>query len=258
MRKTIATLCALVKASAGFGPRGDGRLRTSIGATMLCLGIAIGGAGLVATRASGDAIQPTALRVDAYRGDWYVLIHYRDREGEDAEHVFWDDEVWRIDGTANRLDWAIHPHVEMRDRTGRFESLPSGREARTDGAWSPSGEQLAEIRAGLVADPHEARTKTLYGSTAGGFETRGARRPTSASAIAYGEQWWIRPTEAGLEFGRRDTLASGRADPVEGTTRFTVRTVVGDADELLGDYERDGRLVGDFRMIRMSASDEGR
>ena len=59
-------------------------------------------------------------------GDWYVLVHYRDTAGEDPDQLFWDDEVWRFEPHADGLRWTRHPHVTLRDDTGRTEKLPGG------------------------------------------------------------------------------------------------------------------------------------
>jgi hypothetical protein len=244
--------------------------------------------------AEDDATPSAPVRL---AGDWYVLVHYRenpdpisseiprrarrepmrDAPREEAERprpdpdrsdsqrghepgpVDWDDEIWRLDFRGDRLVWTLHPHVVFRDPSGRFVRLPSGGEARTAGAWMPSVAQRAEIARGLELDPHESRRKTLRRTDAGGYRSTGAMRHASASAIAYGETWAIEGPPARPVFVRSARLDSGRTDPAEGRTTFTTRTVLAAGDELRGDYERDGRLVGEFRMIRMGAGEgEGR
>jgi hypothetical protein len=180
------------------------------------------------------------------------------QRGDATGPVEWDDEIWRLDVRSDRLVWILHPHVVFRDASGRFVRLPSGSEARTAGAWLPSAAQRAEIARGLELDPHESRRKTLRPTEAGGFRSAGAMRHASASAIAYGETWAIEGPPARPVFVRHARLASGRTDPAEGRTTFTTRRVLAGGDELRGDYERDGRLVGEFRMIRMGVGEDAR
>jgi len=184
-------------------------------------------------------------------GDWYVLVHYRDTAGEDPDQLFWDDEVWRFEPHADGLRWTRHPHVTLRDDTGRTEKLPGGGEARAAGGWSPSPAQWAEIQGRLQVDGHEARSKTLRGSAGAGYRSRGGPRPGSASMVAYAEEWAIEGPADRPVFVRRDSLASGRADPAIGRTVFDAHAWSEDGRELRGAYRRDDRLTGEFRMLRI-------
>ena len=184
-------------------------------------------------------------------GDWYVLVHYRD-EGSDDGQQYWDDEIWRFARRGGRLSWSLHPHVSLRDTTGRTETLPSGEEARTVGAWSPSPAQLEEIRSALELDGHESRAKSLRGSPESGWRSTGALRSQSASMIAYHESWSIEAPRDKPVFARVDTMGSARTDTAEGRTAFETSEVLDGGNELRGVYERDGRLRGRFRMIRIA------
>jgi len=242
--------------------RGASRGTARAAVQLLGLGTALA-VWAVAATASGpperDAEAPVALA-----GDWYVLVHYRDEEHAEApdqavpdpEQLFWDDEVWRLEERDGALVWTRHPHVTLDDPSGRYTSLPSGRKARTTGAWSPSPAQLDEVRDGLEPDPQEARTRTLRGSPERGYRSTGQPRAASASAITYGEQWSIGGLPARPEFVREDTLASARAGAAEGRTVFTTREVLAGGDELRGTYARDGVLSGRFRMIRIRLAEQ--
>lgn len=231
---------------------------------LLCAGPSLAGP---AASAPADAAAPAGGASLVPYGDWYVLVHYRDLGAagdgdptatDDAAPAEWDDEVWRIARADDRVVWIVHPHVALRDRTGRFETLASGEEARTVGPWSPSPGQLAEIRDGLELDPHAVRSKTLRGSERAGYASSGAPRAASASAIAYGEAWSIGGRPGRAELVRRSTLASGRAESAQGTTRFEIREGPTGAGEWRGRYARDGRFVGTFRMIPTVVAPGGR
>jgi hypothetical protein len=199
----------------------------------------------VAGLAAADSDPPEELL-----GDWYVLVHYRDAAAADPAPPFWDDEIWRVARRADGLSWTLHPHVTLRDDAGRFETLPSGAEART-ATWSPSESQLEEIRSRLVLDEHESRSKTLRGSPQVGWRSSQGMRSGSASMIAYQESWSISGPPGAREMIRQVIFESARSDRAEGRTVHTVRESRDGGELLLGDYSRDGRLVGEFRMIRI-------
>ena len=207
--------------------------------------------------ASGDP-EPPGVPRPLLEGDWYVLVHYRDLAGADPEQMLWDDEVWRFAKHPNGLRWTLHPHVTLRDPTGRGETGASGRETRSTGAWTPNERQLEEIRTGIVPDPHELRAKVLRGSTSAGYRSGGAVRTASASAVGYGEQWSIAVVGDAPEFERIERLDAARAEGAIGRTRFLTRRVEASGDELTGEFSRDGEWVGEFRMIRIRLAPGGR
>lgn len=184
-------------------------------------------------------------------GDWYVLVHSRDADAADDAQPHWDDEVWRIARRGDGLSWTVHPHVALRDDAGRVEVLPSGAEARSTGTWSPNASQLEEIRAHLVLDDHESRSKSLRGSSQAGWRSSQALRAGSASMIAYQESWSISGSPGSRELVRQAVFEAARTDRAEGRTVHAVRESREGGDLLIGDYSRDGRLVGEFRMIRI-------
>lgn len=262
MRKTFATRRA-PRVSGRWatwrGPRGSLRPNRPVSTharlrDWIILAVAVVLATPGVPRSGAAAASPTPL----LDGDWYVLVHYRDARADDPDALFWDDEIWRFARRGDgRLVWTLHPHVGLRDATGRFDRLPSGAEARTSGAWTPNEAQREEIETALVLDDHEVRTKRLQGSPADGYRSRGAMRPASASAVAYQEAWSVEAPAGLPELTRRATLVSGRADAAEGLTSFRTTAVSDDRAELRGAFVRDGHLVGEFRATRIRVA-EGR
>lgn len=219
----------------------DSRVRPILGLSILAVLLAVGGAsGATAFESPEDLL-----------GDWYVLVHYRDSGAEDPQQPLWDDEIWRIAPSGGRLSWTLYPHVALRDDEGRFETLPSGVEARTTVHWSPSPSQLTEIRGALQLDDHESRTKSLRGSSQAGWRSAEATRAASASMIAYQESWSIRGPAGARELVRQVVFEAARTDRLEGRTVYTIRESRDGGDEFTGDYSRDGREVGEFRMLRI-------
>jgi hypothetical protein len=184
-------------------------------------------------------------------GDWYVLIHYRDRVAENPEQILWQDEIWRIERVGSGLRWSVYPHVEFRDARARTEELGQARHARTLGAWTPNEAQLEEVRRGLELDGDGSRSKQLRGSIAQGFRSAGELHSASSSMIGYHESWRIDAPQGHWRFERVDAMGSGRTTALSGTTRLSTREVLAAGLELRGNYERDGELHGDFRMLRM-------
>jgi hypothetical protein len=201
--------------------------------------------------AGPEAGGTTSWAEDGPIGDWYVLVHYRDRVADDPQRMHWRDEIWRFEPSGQGLLWTVHPVVELRDQTARYEELGDERRARTLGAWAPSERQLEEIRRGLQIYGEGARAKKLRGTPAEGYRSAGSLHSVSSSTIGYHESWRIAAPLARPVFSRTDEMGSGRTTGLSGVTRFTTRSVAADGLELRGEYERDGELHGDFRMLRM-------
>jgi hypothetical protein len=197
-------------------------------------------------------------------GEWYVLVHYGDESGDVSKLTQWHDRVWRFERESRsreegeeRLRWTILSGVRFRDARGRFEAPGGGRSARSLGAWEPDARQIAEIRTGLQTDDHGARSKLLRGSPASGYRSSGQASARSSSTIGYRERWQIDGLPGAPVFVREDSMGSGRTDELKGRTRFTTREIAPGGDELTGDFDRDGVLVGRFRMWRMGGRGAG-
>ncbi len=187
-------------------------------------------------------------------GDWYLLVHYTDAASESPERRLWQDRIWRIERSGSRIRWTIFPRVDLRDATGRRETLASGEGARSRGAWSPNEEQMAEIRAGLRMDPLGSRSKTLRLRPDGAGVSLGDLHSSRVSVLGYHERWAIVPSQSGPIFSREDSMGSGRTQAVRAATRFSTLSISPDGNQLRGEYLSDGDLRGEFRLIRMDAA----
>ncbi len=207
----------------------------------------------VATLALGLA-SAGPLRADEtpldLRGAWYVLVHYRDANARDSEFDYWEDKIWVFEERGSRMQWTEYGVVVFRDERGRFVSLASGREVKTEGAWSPDAAQLREIERGLEVDSRGGRAKTLRGSAARGYRSSGSMQTDSVSVIGYSETWEILQL-AGLPILRRsDVMDSGRSESLDGNTEYRTVKIDRGVSTLEGDFSRDGVQKGSFKMVR--------
>ncbi len=186
-------------------------------------------------------------------GSWYVLVHYRDESSENPLADRWEDRIWVFAKKGSRLQWTDYPIVVFGDETGRFEELSGDRRQKVLAAWEPSEAQLEEIRGGLEINTRGSRAKTLRGSAARGYRSAGMMNQQSTSVIGYSETWSIERPSTLPVFGRRDSMASGRTEALEGYTEFETLSVLEAGALLEGRYQRDGVRSGSFRMLRSGA-----
>ena len=192
-----------------------------------------------------------AERRTVLAGDWYVLVHFEDPEATEDPGPQWDDQIWRIEVTGERLRWTIFPHVELKNAQGRYQETEDGLVARSLGAWWPDAEQWTEIRAGVKTDSYAARTKTLRVSGPGEWQSSGRLRSGSASMVGYHERWQIDFEEREPVFIRVDSMGSGRTDVLTGQTRYAVQARDSIQGEMKGLYTRGEQTQGRFTMVRM-------
>lgn len=192
-----------------------------------------------------------------WTGDWYLLVHYRDREGVDPGQIFWEDEVWRFVATPGGIRWTRHPHAAFEEGAGRSIRLPSGERGQSLGAWWPNPKQRAEIEAGLSLDPFEMKSKPLDLEAGGGYRSRSRPWGGSASSVAFIAHWSVEQTPEGPVFRKRDTLASGRAESAEGEAVFHTQFVAENGNAMRGKFRRDGRFEGEFWLWRSPAPSGG-
>jgi hypothetical protein len=183
-------------------------------------------------------------------GTWYVLVHYQDSESPHPERVHWEDRLWVFERKGDTLEWKDYPIVVFDDESGRFEQLGGNRAARVLGPWEPNPGQQAEIARGLQFNTRGSKSKTLRGSDAGGWRSGAAQAAPSASVLTYSETWSIEGLPSKPVFERDDALSGGRAETLEGRTRYQTEEISPDGNELRGRFDRDGTRRGSFRMMR--------
>jgi murein DD-endopeptidase MepM/ murein hydrolase activator NlpD len=198
------------------------------------------------------SIASPAAAVDLI-GTWHVLVHYRDANAANPDLDRWEDKIWVFEPSGSRIRWTEYPIVVFADETGRFERRDTGQYARVMHSWEPNAKQRAEIEAGLAYNSRGSKAKTLRGSNAKGWKSRGAMAAASASVITYSEEWSIEGMPARPVFLRTDILGSARAENVEGGTLYETSEVSADGNEIRGRYDRDGSRLGTFRMLRAGA-----
>ena len=93
-----------------------------------------------------------------------------------------------------------------------YNLVTSGRQVKSEGAWSPNAQQREEIEKGLEVNSRGARSKSLRKTAQQGYRSSGSMRRDSVSVIGYSETWEILEL-AGLPiFRRNDVMESGRSD----------------------------------------------
>lgn len=187
-------------------------------------------------------------------GTWYVLVHYKDTATNNPDFERWQDRVWVFEPSGSRLKWIEYPIVVFDDESGRFERTGS-QYARVMHFWEPSARQQEQIRSGLSINPRGSKTKTLRGSAAEGWHSRGPIAAYSASTLTYTETWSAEDLDGLPVFRFEDSLGGGRTDTLDGVTEYRTTEVL-PSGELRGTYNRDGTRPGTFRMMRSGAVGE--
>jgi hypothetical protein len=183
-------------------------------------------------------------------GTWFVLIHYQDPTSANPDAMRWSDRVWNFARKGSRLQWTEYPIVVFEDTRGRFEKIKGNPKSRVLAAWEPNASQGRTIADGPRINKRGARTKTLRGSDAEGWQSSQRRSQTSASVMGYHEELAIENLESLPVFERRDAVGNPLANLGEGSTRYEVTEIQDQGKTLAGRYERDGKFHGRFRIWR--------
>jgi hypothetical protein len=187
-------------------------------------------------------------------GTWYVLVHYRDLRSAQPEQDQWEDRLWVVEREGEALRFREYPAVRFDDESGRYEMQGEIR-SRTLGAWEPSDGQRREIAAGLAPDPYGAREKRLR-PTPAGFSSAKSRFD-SARVVGFESTVEIDLAGAAPRISVSDTLgSSAAASGIEGRTQYAGERVAEDGS-VAGRYDRDGKRVGTFVMMRSGVSKDG-
>lgn len=182
-------------------------------------------------------------------GAWYVLVHYRDAAQPDLAQ--WEDRLFVFEPAGDGLRFRDYPTVRFDDASGRFESV-GGEAARVLGFWEPSESQRGEIERGLGVDPRGATAKLLEPAP-GGFRSRGARAQDSVRFVGFESR--VEVDLAGPAPGVivTDSLGSSAVQGMQGRTEYRGERVSADGRAVEGRYDRDGRRIGSFRLVRAGA-----
>jgi hypothetical protein len=184
-------------------------------------------------------------------GTWYVLVHYRDLRSAQPEQVQWEDRLWVFEREGEALRFREYPAVRFGDESGRYERTGEVL-ARTLGAWEPSEGQRREIAAGLAADAYGARDKRLRKAAAGWSSAKS--RFDSARVVGFESTVEVDLAGAAPRFVVSDTLgSSAAAQGLEGRTEYRGETIAEDGS-VTGRFDRDGRRVGTFVLLRSGAA----
>lgn len=176
-----------------------------------------------------------------------MLVHYRDLRSALPEQDQWEDRLWLFQREGDGLRFREYPLVHFSDEAGRFERA-GGERQRVLGAWEPSPAQRGEIETGLRVDAYGAREKRL-GRTPSGFSSARSRFD-SARVVSFESVVELDLSGAAPRIVVSDSLGSSAAgQALEGRTEYRGERVAGDGS-VEGRFDRDGRRVGSFRMLR--------
>ncbi len=200
-------------------------------------------------------VAPLAAAASELAGTWFVLAHYKDSATNNPDFERWIDKIWVIETNGAKLKWNEYPIVVFDDPSGRFERLGTNRQSRVLNWWEPNEGQLAEIYAGLEINPRGAKSKSMLGSDAEGWRSRGAISGFSANTLSYTETWTIEDVGGLPVFTIEESLGGARTESLDGVTEYRTTEVVSPS-ELRGRYNRDGTRIGTFRMIRAGGVSE--
>jgi hypothetical protein len=178
-----------------------------------------------------------------------VLVHYRDLRSAQPEQDQWEDRLFVFQREGEALRFRDYPVVLFDDEGGRF-ARRGGETERVLGAWEPDDGQRAEIARGLRVRAVGVREKRLRAAAGGYSSARSAF--DSARTVGFESIVELDLTGAAPRISVADSLGSSAAHSLEGRTEYRGERR-GPAGEIEGSYDRDGRRVGRFRMLRSGA-----
>jgi hypothetical protein len=178
-----------------------------------------------------------------------VLVHYRDLRSAQPEQDQWEDRVFVFEREGDGLRFREYPVVLFDDEDGRF-SRRGGETERSLGSWEPNPGQRAEIARGLRVRGDGVREKLLREAAPGRWSS--ARSAfDSARTVGFESIVELDLSGAAPRIRVSDSLGSSAALSLEGRTEYVGEST--GAGEILGRFDRDGRRVGRFRMLRSGA-----
>ena len=196
-----------------------------------------------------------AFGADDLVGSWHVLVHYQDSATENPEAKRWEDRIWVFEKVGSQLRWTDYPIVVFDDDTGRFEQIGGNRASRVLDYWEPNAAQQEQIQKGLAINSRGSRSKTLSGSDEKGWSSarKGGAGYKSSRFITYEETWNIDGLPSAPRFERQDSMGSGGSDDFDGRTLYETTGIEKGGDVVRGNFDRDGKRKGTFRLARTGA-----
>jgi hypothetical protein len=178
-------------------------------------------------------------------GEWYVLIHFKDKQSEDKSITKFKDFAWSVKQSDKWIEWEKYPYVlfsegvEVIRRHAMTEHLP----------WEPEELTWQSIREAVGVSSRAMSKKRLEGSVEEGFRSAPAAGAGGANVITFSRNWDVTFEKSRIRIQIIDSLSgsSGLAGMDEATV-FEIDQAVG-AGELRGKW-LEGTKYGTFRMVR--------
>jgi hypothetical protein len=197
---------------------------------------------IVPLRGAGAEGAPPLLDLS---GEWYVIVHYRDGRGPEAEGVHFRDFAWSIEQGERELLVRSYPYVVFDDE------LEEVRKAymRAAESWDPDPATLARLRRELTVSPRAATRERLVGSREAGFRSPPSTAGAGANTLTFTRDWSVSFDPGRVRVQIDDALGgSAGLEEMRETALYEIRDRI-DPGELRGVY-REGALEGTFRMLR--------
>jgi hypothetical protein len=216
------------------------RVVLGIQLALLCFGVA----GSLADTAPEKTAERDFTKLDL-SGEWYVLIHYKDKRSEDESLTKFKDFAWSVQQTEDRLVWVKYPYVlfdeelELVRRHAMTEHLP----------WEPDEVGWKSIREAIEVSSRAMTRKRLSGSVEEGFKSLSSLSAGGMNTLTFSRNWDVSFGESKVRIEIVDALSGteGLAGMEEASV-FEIQEQVA-SDELRGRWREETRH-GTFRMVR--------
>jgi len=178
-------------------------------------------------------------------GDWYVLIHYKDKRSTDKSITKFKDFAWSVKQSEGRIEWKRYPYVlftegvEVVRRHAMTEHLP----------WEPDELTWQSVKKSVGVSSRAMGKKRLVGSVEKGFKSRSSAGGAGANVMTFSRDWDVTFERSGIQIRVVDSLSGGAGlAGMDETTVFEIDHAVAPG-ELRGKW-REGTRNGTFRMVR--------
>jgi hypothetical protein len=178
-------------------------------------------------------------------GEWYVLVHFKDKRSEDKSITDFKDLGWSIKQEPNKLSVEEFPYVFFDEGTEEVRRAAM----RGHTPWQPEGLVLDNLKQHLDVSTRAARTKQLSGDPATGMKSDAAGAAKSGT-VSFNRNWTITWAPEKVRIEIVDSLGGGNSMLGE-MEEASVYDITGRPapDELTGTWT-EGEKSGSLRMIR--------